>query len=290
MYILGISAYYHDSAATLIRDSEILAAAQEERFTRIKQDSSFPVNAIKYCLNEANISLSEIEKIIFYDDPKLKFERIKKTYLQFFPKSIPFILKSFPIWFRKKQHWKNILKEEFLNHFKISINEEKIANTQHHRSHAASAFFPSPFEDAAILVLDGVGEFDTTSLWVGEANKLKKIRSIEFPHSLGLLYSAITYYTGFKVNSGEYKVMGLAPYGEPTYVDLMKQYLININDNGTFTLNMEYFDFVTGSKMTNSKFHNIFGREPREPEAQMGQFEMDMARCPVSPRYGCQLS
>ncbi|MDX9743122.1 MAG: carbamoyltransferase N-terminal domain-containing protein, partial [Arcobacteraceae bacterium] len=278
MYILGISAYYHDSAATLIRDGEIVAAGQEERFTRIKQDCSFPVNAIKYCLSEANISLNDIEKIIFYDDPKLKFERIKKTYLQFFPKSIPFILKSFPVWFRKKQHWKNILMKEFLNHFNISINEDKIANTQHHRSHAASAFFPSPFDDAAILVLDGVGEFDTTSLWVGEGNKLKKIRSIEFPHSLGLLYSAITYYTGFKVNSGEYKVMGLAPYGEPKYVDLMKQYLININDDGTFTLNMEYFDFATGSKMTNSKFHNIFGKEPREPETQMGQFEMDMAR------------
>lgn len=278
MYILGISAYYHDSAATLVRDSEIIAAAQEERFTRIKQDSSFPVNAIKYCLKEASISLNDIDKIIFYDDPKLKFQRIKKTYLQFFPKSIPFILKSFPIWFRKKQHWKNILKEEFLNHFNINFGDEKIVNTQHHRSHAASAFFPSPFEDAAILVLDGVGEFDTTSLWIGEGNKLKKIKSIEFPHSLGLLYSAITYYTGFKVNSGEYKVMGLAPYGEPKYVDLMKKHLININNDGTFTLNMEYFEFATGSRMTNNKFHNLFGREPREPETKMGQFEMDMAR------------
>lgn len=278
MYILGISAYYHDSAATLVRDSEIIAAGQEERFTRIKQDASFPINAIKYCLNEANISLNDVDKIVFYDDPKLKFQRIKKTYLQFFPKSIPFILKSFPVWFRKKQHWKKILKEEFLNHFNINLDAEKIVNTQHHRSHAASAFFPSPFKDAAILVLDGVGEFDTTSLWVGEGNKLKKIRSIEFPHSLGLLYSAITYYAGFKVNSGEYKVMGLAPYGEPKYVDLMKKHLININDDGTFTLNMEYFEFATGSRMTNNKFHNLFGREPREPETKMGQFEMDIAR------------
>lgn len=278
MYILGISAYYHDSAVTLIKDGEIIAAAQEERFTRIKQDSSFPTNAIKYCLKEANIAINELDKITFYDDPKLKFERIKKTYIEFFPKSIPFILKSFPIWFRKKQHWKNILQEEFLKYFKVKISDEKIVNTQHHRSHAASAFYPSPFEDAAVLILDGVGEFDTTSLWIGEGNKLRKIKSIEFPHSLGLLYSAITYYTGFKVNSGEYKVMGLAPYGEPKYVEVMKKHLINIKEDGTFTLNMKYFDFATGSKMTNDRFHHLFGKEPREPETKMGQFEMDMAR------------
>lgn len=278
MIILGISAYYHDSAATLIKDGEIIAAAQEERFTRIKQDSSFPVHAINYCLDEIGITVDNLDKIVFYDDPKVKFQRIKKTYVQFFPKSIPFILKSFPIWFKKKQHWKKILKEEFLNHFNVKLSDDKITNTLHHRSHAASAFFPSPFEDAAILVLDGVGEFDTTSLWVGQGNKLNKIKSIEFPHSLGLLYSAITYYTGFKVNSGEYKVMGLAPYGEPKYVGLIKKHLININDDGTFTLNMEYFDFATGAQMTNEKFHKIFGREPREPETKLGQFEMDMAR------------
>lgn len=278
MYILGISAYYHDAAASIIKNGEIIAAVQEERFTRSKQDASFPVNAIQYCLNAAGIEFNDLEKIVFYDDPKLKFERIKKTYVKFFPKSIPFIFQSFPVWFRKKQHWKKNLQEEFFNHFNFYLDDNKIVNSLHHRSHAASAFFPSPFEDAAILVLDGVGEFDTTSLWIGEGNRLRKIKSIEFPHSLGLLYSAITYYTGFKVNSGEYKVMGLAPYGEPKYVDLIKQYLININEDGTFTLNMEYFDFATGSKMTNNKFHKVFGREPREPETQLGQFEMDMAR------------
>lgn len=277
MTILGISAYYHDSASTIIKDGNIVAAAQEERFTRIKQDSSFPINAIKYCLSEANIQIEDLDKIVFYDDPKVKFKRILKTYLQFFPKSIPFILKSFPIWFFKKRHWKKILQEEFLTKLNAKVPQEKIANTLHHGSHAASAFFPSPFKDAAILVLDGVGEFDTTSIWVGEKNKLTKVSSIKFPHSLGLLYSALTYYIGFKVNSGEYKVMGLAPYGEPKYVDLIKNNLISIQKDGTFTLNMKYFDFATGTTMTNSDFHKLFGKEPREPESKLGQFEMDIA-------------
>jgi carbamoyltransferase len=278
MIILGISAYYHDSSAAIIKDGEIIAAAQEERFTRKKQDASFPVNAITFCLNEMNLKINDVDKIVFYDDPKLKFQRIKKTYFEFFPKSIPFIFKSFPIWFKKKQYWKENLKDQILNHFNVAIDDAKITNSQHHRSHAASAFFPSPFENAAVLVLDGVGEFDTTSVWIGENNKLKKLMSIEFPHSLGLLYSAITYYIGFKVNSGEYKVMGLAPYGEPKYVNTIKKHLININEDGTFTLNMKYFDFATGSKMTNTRFHKIFGREPREPESELTQFEMDMAR------------
>jgi len=278
MYILGISCWYHDSAATLIYNDEIIAAAQEERFSRIKHDSSFPKSSIKYCLKEANISLDRVNKILFYDDPVLKFKRIRKTYLDFFPKSIPFIFKSFPIWFFKKKYWKKQLSDEFFDSFKIKISHNKIENTPHHRSHAASAFFPSPFEDAAILVVDGVGEFDTTSLWVGESNKLKKISSIEFPHSLGLLYAAITYFIGFKVNSGEYKVMGLAPYGKPKYVDLIKNNLINTNEIENFTLNMDYFDFATHNRMTSDKFNELFGRGPREPETELGQFEMDMAR------------
>lgn len=278
MYILGISAYYHDSAATLISDDTIIAAAQEERFTRIKQDSSFPVNAVRYCLKTADITMEQIDQVVFYDDPSVKFQRIKKTYVDFFPKSIPFIFKSLPIWLTNKRHWKENLIKEFKEHFNIVLPAGKIANTLHHRSHAASAFFPSPFDDAAVLVLDGVGEFDTTSLWVGEGNQLTKIDSIEFPHSLGLLYSAITYYTGFKVNSGEYKVMGLAPYGEPKYAELIKQHLINIHENGTFTLNMKYFDFPTGDHMTNEHFNKLFNREPRMPESQLTQFEMDMAR------------
>lgn len=278
LYILGISAYYHDSAATLISGDTIIAAAQEERFTRIKQDSSFPINAILYCLKTVNITMNEIDQVVFYDDPSIKFQRIKKTYVDFFPKSIPFIFKSLPIWLTNKRYWKENLIKEFKKHFNIVLPANKIANTLHHRSHAASAFFPSPFDDAAILVLDGVGEFDTTSLWVGEGNQLTKIESIEFPHSLGLLYSAITYYIGFKVNSGEYKVMGLAPYGEPRYAKLIKQHLINIQENGTFTLNMKYFDFPTGDHMTNEHFNKLFKKEPRTPESQLTQFEMDMAR------------
>ncbi|WP_415397872.1 carbamoyltransferase [Sulfurimonas sp. CS5] len=278
MYILGISAFYHDSAATLIKDGEIIAAAQEERFTRIKQDASFPKNAIAFCLDNCNINLDDIEKIVFYDDPKLKFKRILTTYVDFFPKSILFIFKSLPIWLTKKLYWKQNLINDFKINFKINIDESKILNTTHHRSHAASAFFASPYEDSAVLVLDGVGEFETTTLWHGKKNKLTQIKNLKFPHSIGLLYSAITYYTGFKVNSGEYKVMGLAPYGEPKYVETIKNSLITINENGTFKLDMSYFDFATGSKMTNDKFHKLFGQEPREEETEIGQFEMDMAR------------
>ena len=278
MYILGISAFYHDSAATLIKNGEIMAAAQEERFTRINQDSSFPKNAIHFCLNSCSINLNDVEKIIFYDDPQLKFKRILTTYVDFFPKSIPFISKSLPIWLTKKLYWKKNLIHNFRINFNIHIKKDKISNSTHHRSHAASAFFASPYEESAVLVLDGVGEFETTTLWHGKGNKLKQIKSLNFPHSLGLLYSAITYYTGFKVNSGEYKVMGLAPYGEPKYVEIIKNNLITINDDGTFKLDMSYFDFATGTKMTNDKFHNLFGQDPRIEETEISQFEMDMAK------------
>lgn len=278
MYILGLSAYYHDSAAALLKDGEIVAAVQEERFTRIKQDSGFPKHAIAYCLERAGITYDELEAIVFYDDPTLKFKRILKTYVDFFPKSIPFVFQSLPIWLTKKLYWKSNLMDDFKEAFGVIIPKGKIKNTTHHHSHAASAFFSSPYQEAAVLVLDGVGEFDTASIWSGKDNKLTKIESIEFPHSIGLLYSAITSYIGFKVNSGEYKVMGLAPYGEPKYVDLIKKELIDIHENGLFSLNMDYFDFAFTNHMTNNKFHELFGRPPREPETQIGQFEMDIAR------------
>jgi carbamoyltransferase len=277
MYILGISAFYHDSAACLIKDGKIIAAAQEERFTRIKHDSSFPKNAIKYCLNEFDIKLKDIEKISFYDDPILKFKRILYTYKTFFPQSIPFIFKSLPIWLTKKLYWKKNLINYFIQEFNVKIDRNKIFNTTHHQSHAASAFYPSPFKESAVLILDGVGEFETVTIWKGKDNKLEKIYNINFPHSLGLLYSAFTYYLGFKVNSGEYKVMGLAPYGKPKYVKLIKDNLINIKDNGSFKLNMDYFNFPFGITMTNERFHNLFGKQPRKRESELTQFHMDIA-------------
>ena len=277
MYLLGISCWYHDSSAVLLKNDKIIFAAQEERFSRIKHDPSFPFRAINFCLKEANINLSDISKVIFYDDPKLKFKRIKKTYSTFFPKSLKFFLKSFPVWFFKKQYWKKNLINEFNKNFKYNFDPDVITNCVHHKSHAASAFFPSNFKDAVILVLDGVGEFDTSSIWLGENNKLKKIENIEFPDSLGLFYSSITSYLGFRVNSGEYKVMGLAPYGEPKYVDIIKKHLIDIGDNGKFKLNMNYFDFATGNSMTNKKLHKLFGKKPRSPETEITQFEMNLA-------------
>ena len=277
MYLLGISCWYHDSSSVLFKDDKIICAVQEERFSRIKHDPAFPVQSIKYCLKEGGISLSEISKIIFYDDPKMKFERIKKTYLTFFPKSLLFFIRSYPLWVFKKQYWKKELIKNFNKHFKHEITKDKISNCIHHKSHAASAFFPSKFKNAVILVLDGVGEFDTFSIWQGENNKLKKIESIEFPNSLGLFYSSITSFLGFKVNSGEYKVMGLAPYGKPIYVDILKKYFIDIEDSGKFKLNMNYFNFATGDSMTNKKFHEIFGRKPRKPESSITKFDMDLA-------------
>lgn len=278
MWLLGVSCYYHDSAAVLISNGEIIAAAQEERFTRRKHDASFPVNAIRYCLKQGKIDISELNAIVFYEDPKLKWKRILKTYRTFFPKSIPLIFKTFLPWFTKKRLWKKQLLHSIQENFNYSFPENKLHNIEHHLSHAASAFLASNFEEAAILVVDGVGESTTTSIWKGDGNKIDAIEQIHFPNSLGLLYSALTYYTGFKVNSGEYKVMGLAPYGNPIYVDKIKNHLINIHEDGSYELNMDYFDFAFSDYMTNKRFHKLFGGDPREPESLVTQKEMDIAR------------
>ena len=278
MFILGISCFYHDSAACLINNGQIVAAAQEERFTRIKHDSSFPKKSIEYCLKEANINFDQIKKIVFYEKPFLKFERLLETYLAFAPKGIMSFLSAMPLWIKEKLFQKKILINELSNISGDSKDiKDKLLFCEHHLSHASSAFFPSPFEKAAILTLDGVGEWATTSISIGEKNKINLIKEIHFPHSLGLLYSAFTYYTGFKVNSGEYKLMGLAPYGVPKFSNLIKENLIKLNDDGSFKLDMSYFDFATGLKMTNKKFHKLFGGEPRKPEAKITQHEMDIA-------------
>ena len=271
MYILGISAFYHDSAACIIKDGEIIAAAQEERFTRKKHDQNFPSNAIDYCLNEIGIKPSELGYVAFYDKPFLKFERILETYLQFAPRGINSFLKAIPLWIRKKLWIKELIREE-LNYF------GKIIFPEHHMSHAASSFYTSPFKEAAFLTLDGVGEWSTTSYGIGKGNKLEMLADIQYPNSLGLLYSTFTYYTGFRVNSGEYKVMGLAPYGEPKYKDLIYNHLIDIKDDGSFKMNMDYFNYNVGLTMTNSKFNNLFGGAPRKPESNLTQREMDLAR------------
>ena len=271
MYILGISAFYHDSAACIIKDGNIIAAAQEERFTRKKHDQDFPINAIKYCLKEACIETSELEMVAFYDKPFLKFERILETYLYFAPKGLRSFLKAIPLWIKKKLWIKEIIKDE-LNYTGTILFPE------HHASHAASAFYASPFHEAAILTMDGVGEWATTSYGIGNGNNMEILADIKFPHSLGLLYSSITYYTGFRVNSGEYKVMGLAPYGEPKFKDLIYKYLIDVKDDGSFNLNMSYFDYSVGLKMTSEKFNNLFGGPPRKPESELTQKEMDIAR------------
>lgn len=279
MYILGISAYYHDSAAALIKDGEIIAAAQEERFTRKKHDSAYPKNAIDYCLKEAGINLSQIEYVTFYDKPLIKFERILETYLSYAPSGIRSFVMSMPVWLKEKLFLKNTLKKELSKLSNIPIkNLPKLLFSEHHQSHAASAFFPSPFEKAAVLCLDGVGEWATTTIWIGNKNNLELKWEIDFPHSLGLLYSAFTYYTGFKVNSGEYKLMGLAPYGEPKYVDIILNHLIDLKDDGSFRLNMEYFNFAAGLTMTNKKFDQLFGEPARVGESKLTQFHMDIAR------------
>ena len=270
-YILGISAYYHDSAACLLKNGKIIAAAQEERFTRKKHDQNFPSNAIKYCLKEAGINASDLEIIAFYDKPFLKFERILETYLTFAPKGLRSFLKAIPLWIKKKLWIKELIKDE-LNY------DGKILFPEHHASHAASAFYASPFQEAAFLTMDGVGEWATTSYGVGNGNNMEMLADIKFPHSLGLLYSAITYYTGFRVNSGEYKVMGLAPYGEPKYKDLIYENLIDVKEDGSFKLDMSYFDYSVGLKMTNNKFNSLFGGPPRKPESKLTQKEMDIAR------------
>ena len=276
--ILGISAFYHDSAAAVIVDGKITAAAQEERFSRKKHDARFPINAIKYVLEENNIKLSEIDYIVFFEKPFLKFERLLETYLAFAPKGFKSFSMSMPIWLREKLFQKKLIFDE-LNQIDENFNDiKKIKFSEHHYSHAASAFFPSPFKEAIVLTLDGVGEWATTTVSIGKENNLEIIKEIHFPHSLGLLYSAFTYYTGFKVNSGEYKLMGLAPYGEPIYKELILKELIDVKDDGSFRLNMKYFNYATGLTMTNNKFAKLFGQKVRQAESELlTQFHMDIA-------------
>ena len=276
--ILGISAFYHDSAAALIIDGKIKAAAQEERFSRIKHDSSYPFNAVEFVLKNANLSLSKIDYIVFYEKPFLKFERLLETYLAFAPKGFKSFSMAMPIWLREKLFQKKILFDELKKHDNSFKDISKIYFSEHHYSHAASAFYPSPFKSAIILTLDGVGEWATTTIAKGEGKNLEILKEIHFPHSIGLLYSAFTYYTGFKVNSGEYKVMGLAPYGEPKYKNLILNKLIDLKNDGTFRLNMEYFDYATGLKMINYKFSKLFGQPERNPNKELlTQFHMDIA-------------
>ena len=279
MNILGISAYYHDSAAALVSDGVIVGAAQEERFTRKKHDPSFPANAIKYCLQSQGISIGEVDHIVFYDKPLLKFDRLLETYLAQAPKGFKSFCTAMPVWLKEKLYLKSVLRKEFekLGAEKNAPNL-KFLFTDHHHSHAASAYFPSPYTEAAVLCMDGVGEWATTSVWHGKGSDLKPLWQINFPHSLGMLYSAFTYYCGFRVNSGEYKLMGLAPYGEPVYVDLIRSNVIDVKKDGTFMLNMDYFNFTTGLTMTSSKFHKLFDGPPREAESEITQREMDLAR------------
>jgi carbamoyltransferase len=278
LYILGISAFYHDSAACLLRNGDIVAAAQEERFIRKKHDAGFPHYAIEYCLREVGISANEVTNVIFYEKPFVKFERLLETYLAFAPKGFRSFAKAMPVWVKDKLFQKSMLTKELANTLGDVVDwRERLLFSEHHLSHAASAFYPSPFESAAVLTLDGVGEWTTTSLAVGKGKDLKVLKEIHFPHSLGLLYSAFTYYTGFKVNSGEYKVMGLAPYGVPRYADLIKEHLIKVADDGSFQLDMSYFDYATGLTMTNAKFDALFGGPPRTSETELTQREMDLA-------------
>ena len=278
MYLLGISAFYHDSAACLIKDGEIIAAAQEERFTRIKHDESFPINAIRFCMEFAGIKAKDLSNIVFYEKPFIKFERLLETYLAFAPKGFQSFSTSMPIWVKEKLFQKSTILKDLNRAFSNKIDfSKKLLFSEHHLSHAASAFYPSPFEEAAVLTLDGVGEWTTTSLAVGKGNKLEIIKEIHFPHSLGLLYSAFTYYCGFKVNSGEYKLMGLAPYGKPLYVNLIKDNLIKFASDGSFQLNMKYFDYATGLTMTNKNFDDLFGGPARGAESLLTQREMDLA-------------
>lgn len=269
--ILGTSAFYHDSAACLIQDGEIIAAAQEERFTRKKHDFNFPKNAIEYCLKEGKISERELDYAAFYDKPFIKFERIVETCLAYAPRGLKSYLLALPLWLKEKLLMTDLIRKD-LDGFK-----GEIIFPQHHESHAASAFYPSPFEEAAFLTIDGVGEWATASFGVGKGHLIETLYELHFPHSLGLLYSAFTYYTGFKVNSGEYKMMGLAPYGEPKCVNLIYEHLIDLREDGSFKLNMEYFDYCAGLEMTNEKFHKLFGGKPRKPETPITQKEMDLA-------------
>ena len=276
--ILGISAFYHDSAAAILVDGKIIAAAQEERFTRKKHDSSYPFNAIKFVLKYSRLKLSEIDYIVFYEKPFLKFERLLETYVALAPKGFIQFAKAMPSWLREKLFQKKIIIDSLKKIEKNFNDEKKIYFSEHHLSHAASAFYPSPFDEAIVLTADGVGEWATTTVAIGNKNDLQIKKEIHFPHSLGLLYSAFTYYTGFKVNSGEYKLMGLAPYGEPKYADKIKENLIDIKSDGSFRMNQDYFNYSTGLTMTNSKFHNLFGQSPRNPKIEkVTQFHMDIA-------------
>ncbi len=270
--ILGISAYYHDSAATLVVDGEVVAAAQEERFTRIKHDHGFPSHAIAYCLREAGLTAADLDYVGFYDKPFLKFERLLETYLAFAPVGFRSFLKAMPLWLNQKLHLPREIRRELGGGF-----TKRIVFTEHHESHAASAFYPSPFEEAAIMTLDGVGEWATASFGAGRGNRVDLSHELRFPHSLGLLYSAFTYFTGFKVNSGEYKLMGLAPYGEPRYADLIIEKLLDLRDDGSFRLNLEYFNYCQGLTMTSKRFDGLFGGPPRQPESPLTQREMDLA-------------
>jgi carbamoyltransferase len=277
MKILGISAFYHDSAAALIEDGVVVAAAQEERFTRKKHDSEFPRNAIRYCLSAAGNSLDNVDYIAFYDKPLLKFERLLETYLSFAPRGFKSFGMAMPVWLREKLFLKDLITKSLRSLGTKKDVVDRLLFSEHHLSHAASAFFPSPFDNAAVLTMDGVGEWATTSLAAGLGNRLEIEREIHFPHSLGLLYSAFTYYTGFKVNSGEYKVMGLAPYGEPKYASLILEHLIDVKPDGSFHLNLDYFDYCTGLTMTNARFDELFGGPPRDKDALLTQREMDLA-------------
>ena len=276
--ILGISAFYHDSAAALAEDGRIVAAAQEERFTRRKHDPQFPAQALAYCLHEAGVGLAQVDLIAFYDKPFLKFERLLESYLAFAPRGFKSFSMAIPLWLREKLFLKDLLTRELA---RFGLDKKTLPSRmvfcEHHLSHAASAFFPSPFEQAVVLTMDGVGEWATTSVAIGTGNRLEVTKEIHFPHSLGLLYSAFTYYTGFKVNSGEYKVMGLAPYGEPKYAGLIYENLIDLKPDGTFRLNLDYFDYCTGLRMTNERFDALFGAPPRDPESLLTQRDMDLA-------------
>ncbi len=275
---LGISAYYHDSAAALVRDGQIVAAAQEERFTRRKHDPDFPANAIRYCLEEAGLALTDLDHVIFYDKPLIKFERLLETYLAYTPRGLQSFLTAMPIWLKEKLYLKSTLKLELAKLGDCDKEDlPRLLFSEHHQAHAASAFYPSPFESAAVMCLDGVGEWATGSTWLGQGAELKPLWEIDFPHSLGLLYSAFTYYTGFKVNSGEYKLMGLAPYGEPRFRDRIFNELMDVKPDGTFRLDMSYFNYCTGLTMTNARFDALFEGPPRLPESDITQREMDLA-------------
>jgi carbamoyltransferase len=268
--ILGISAYYHDSAACLLRDGEIVAAAQEERFTRKKHDHRFPAAAVAYVLREGGVAINDVDHVVFYDKPFLKFERLLATAVSCAPAGLPSFLKSMPLWLKEKLHMRTEIA-------RLTGAKGRILFTQHHESHAASAFYPSPFDEAAIVCFDGVGEWATTSYWTGRGNRIEPVKEIRFPHSIGLLYSAFTYYTGFKVNSGEYKVMGLAPYGTPKYAAAIREHLIEVKGDGSFRMNLDYFNYTRGLTMTNDRFDRLFGGRPRDPEAPLTQRDLDLA-------------